>query len=66
MKLWLNDEIVELQDGLTLSQALEQWPHLKGTYAIALNETFVAREAYEKTLLKQDDHLHIVTPMQGG
>ena len=35
-------------------------------FAIAVNETFVAKSLYKKTFLKEGDRIEILTPMQGG
>lgn len=66
MKLWLNDNEVELQQNLALSQALLEWSYQSGTFAVAINQEFVPKSQYDTTFLKAGDRVDVVTPMQGG
>jgi len=35
-------------------------------YAVAVNRQFVARSQYAQTILKEQDQIDIIQPMQGG
>lgn len=66
MQVWLNDELIELEENTTVSNALSQWSHVQGTFALALNQAFVPKGAYENTFINEGDRIAIITPMQGG
>ncbi len=38
----------------------------KEGFAVALNETFVLKSKYDTTLVKNEDRVDIVAPVQGG
>jgi thiamine biosynthesis protein ThiS len=50
----------------TLQNWLTHYPSLPSTYAIALNAEFIPRHRYTCCLLKDGDHIEIVTPFPGG
>lgn len=66
MKVWLNDEPLELPDHTNLEQALKSLSYVNTTFAVAINQTFIPQHAHANTLLQPGDRLDIVTPMQGG
>jgi sulfur carrier protein len=49
-----------LQDLLIEQQVVEQH------FAVAINNKHVPRTAYATTILKMDDRVDIIVPMQGG
>lgn len=70
MQLMLNDEAIEVENNLTISQLIE-WlkanDKLEQTnFAIAVNMEFVPRSIYGETILKPNDKIEVVLPMQGG
>ena len=66
INLFLNDKQITLNTNMTLAIAIEQWQLTPNSFAIALNRNFVPKEHYDETLLNENDHVEIVTAMQGG
>lgn len=62
----VNGETTIISEGLNLIEMLKTQGYTCELVAIALNETFVARDDYINTLVKSNDTLDIVAPMQGG
>lgn len=70
MQLMLNDEVLEVDNKLTISQFIE-WLKTNNklehaNFALAVNMEFVPRSIYSETYLKENDRVEIVLPMQGG
>ena len=66
IKLSVNGEVRELEDGLTVSGALD-WLGFEGEgFAVAVNGEFVPRATYPEHRLQDGDQLDVVAPMQGG
>ena len=38
----------------------------RGTFAVALNGDFIGKESYQHTLLKANDSIDVLFPIQGG
>ncbi len=66
MKVWLNDETKQMQETVTLQQALDAWKYTGSGFAVAINHEFVPKQNYGAIKLKAGDKIDIVTPMQGG
>jgi len=70
----INDRPINLTKNSTLSQVLEQHVHGQKTepelnqqgFVIALNQNFVPRSQYPTTLLNDNDHIELLSPMAGG
>ncbi len=70
MQLMLNDESIEIEATMTISQFID-WLKTKDkleqtNFAVAVNMEFVPRSIYSETYLKENDKVEIVLPMQGG
>ncbi|MHC9512019.1 sulfur carrier protein ThiS [Kangiella sp. M94] len=65
MQLIVNDETIEVPDKMSVTDFI-QWFKQEGNFAIAVNMEFVPRSLYAETMLKEDDRVEIVLPMQGG
>lgn len=65
MQLIVNDEVLDVESGMTIKQFIE-WFQQTGNFAIAVNMEFVPRSLYGETVLKDQDRVEIVLPMQGG
>ncbi|NVJ68574.1 MAG: sulfur carrier protein ThiS [Gammaproteobacteria bacterium] len=70
MQLMLNDEVLEIDSAMTISQFID-WlkknDKLEQTnFAVAVNMEFVPRSIYSEILLRENDRVEIVLPMQGG
>jgi sulfur carrier protein len=62
----LNGEKTELVAEQPLSEAIKQWGYADGPFAVAVNETFVARTDHGTTVIRSGDQIEIVSPIQGG
>lgn len=65
MNLSLNNQPVQVENGLQLSALLEQQPP-QGAFAVAVNGEFVPRSCYGDTRLAEGDEVDIVNPVGGG
>jgi len=66
IKVSVNGEIKELEEGLNISQMIEALEYKTKGFAVAVNTTFVSITAYEKTLINNGDSIDILAPVQGG
>ncbi len=62
----INDEPMTLPCSIPLTQAIRLWELTPNTFAIAINESFIAKTQYDCTWLNAGDRIEIVTAMQGG
>ena len=66
IKVSVNGEIKELQEGLNVSQMIEALNYKTEGFAVAINTTFVSIKSYEETIIKDGDTIDILAPVQGG
>lgn len=66
MKLIINGEIKNFETVSSVLDIMTETKMLERKAAIAVNGSFVSKENYAETALKDDDTLEIITPMQGG
>jgi sulfur carrier protein len=66
MKIRVNGEEKEIEDGLTVSHLLEELQIRPARVVVELNRDIVSREAHGSTLLKEGDALEIVHFVGGG
>ena len=66
MKIRVNGEEKEIEDGLTVSHLLEELQIRPARAVVELNRDIVSREAHGSTLLKEGDALEIVHFVGGG
>ena len=66
MRLKVNGEEKEIDDGLSLAAFLEQMQIRPARVVVELNRDIVARDAYHTTLLSDGDTLEIVHFVGGG
>jgi thiamine biosynthesis protein ThiS len=66
MKIRVNGEEKEIEDGLTVSRLLEELQIRPGRVVVELNRDIVSREAHGSTWLKEGDALEIVHFVGGG
>jgi len=62
----LNGKEIELPDEQPLAQAIKTLGFDDGPFAVAVNESFVARSDHGSTMVRQGDQIEIVSPIQGG
>jgi sulfur carrier protein len=66
MKVTINGEQREIDDGLSVVELLDELQIRPGRVVIELNQEIVSRERYAATLLKDGDSLEIVHFVGGG
>jgi thiamine biosynthesis protein ThiS len=62
----INNELNTFEENSTLLALIEKNNSNNDYCAVALNGCFVSRAHYATTILKENDVIDIVTPMQGG
>ncbi len=66
MKIEINGEIKEFEEGISLKKLIEQTvKNSKGT-AVAVNNSVVSKPEWETFLLKENDKVLIIKATQGG
>lgn len=66
MNITISNQPHQLPENCTIKEALTHLNMVTGSFAIAVNKTFIPKSDYSKTHLKENDTLEIVKPMQGG
>ncbi len=66
MNITVNGEARMLDREMSIADLLQQLDYAQTSVAVALNQDFVPRSAYSRTVMKDGDELEIVAPMQGG
>lgn len=62
----LNGKKMELPEEQPLAEAIKVLGYDQGPFAVAVNESFVARSDHGSTMVRQGDQIEIVSPIQGG
>lgn len=70
MQLMLNDETIQVENNVTINELVE-WLKTnqefeQKSFAVAVNMEFVPRSIYAETVLKENDRVDIVLPMQSS
>lgn len=66
MKIRINGEEKEIQEGLSLAALLDEFQIRPGRVVVELNRNIITREAHRSTALKEGDALEIVHFVGGG
>lgn len=66
IKIELNGVTEQIKSNLTISSFLTEQGYKTDKVAVAINQDFIPRSQHQSTLIKQDDAIEIVAPMQGG
>jgi len=66
IKVSVNGEIKELEEGLNIHQMIEALDYRTKGFAVAVNTTFVSIKSYDTTIIKDGDTIDILAPVQGG
>ncbi|MBX9447926.1 sulfur carrier protein ThiS [Dickeya chrysanthemi] len=66
MKIRLNDEVIELQNGLTVEQLLEQLNRLQPGTALAVNQTIIPRDNWAQQAVQDGDDILLFQAIAGG
>lgn len=73
MKYFINEQLQQAQQNLSLAQAIEIYmatePNTKlseDSFVIAVNQSFVPRSEYQALLINEGDKIELLSPMAGG
>ncbi len=66
IQVHFNDQLIFLDDNYSLAEFLIQKNYTKDYFAVVVNRNFIARSQYAATLLKNEDIIELISPMQGG
>ena len=66
IKISVNGEIKEINTNLNVNELIDELGYTAKGFAVAVNTTFVAIDAYESTLINENDQIDILAPVQGG
>jgi sulfur carrier protein len=64
--IYLNNEAQTLCSNCTLQEIVEENNRLNQPVAVAVNQQFVPSASFADIVLKDQDRIDVVTPMQGG
>lgn len=65
MQIQFNGEQEKITEGKTLSQLLEK-KAVSGSFAIAINQSFVPKSQYESVQIQHGDEIECVQAVHGG
>ena len=66
IKVSVNGEIREVSENLNVTELIDELGYKTKGFSVAVNTTFVAIDTYEETLIKENDEIDILAPVQGG
>jgi sulfur carrier protein len=67
MKIYLNDQPAEMQEGISLLDVLSQSRlQIQKGIAVAVNDTVIIKEAWNTFSLREADKVTVITATQGG
>lgn len=66
MKIYINGELREFPDNLTIKQLVDYLQIKAPNYAVAVGMEVVPKSDYDRWILKDGDRLEIVTFVGGG
>ena len=66
MEIILNGEAFKISENTNINALLSSHGHKDKMIAIAINGNFITKSSYETHIIKANDEIEIVAPMQGG
>ncbi|MBA1420681.1 MAG: sulfur carrier protein ThiS [Epsilonproteobacteria bacterium] len=66
IEIIVNGKRKTIPNGLNIKETIEAIEHKGEGFALALNGTFVALSTYETTMVRDNDSIEILAPVQGG
>jgi len=66
IEIIVNGKRQSIPNGLNVKEMIEAIGHKGEGFALALNGTFVALSNYETTMVRDNDSVEILAPVQGG
>ncbi len=62
----VNGVRTEVSNEMNVKEVIKELKYRKKGFALALNGTFVALATYETTIIRDNDSIEILAPVQGG
>ena len=62
----VNGKRISIPQGLNVKEAVKALDYTQEGFALALNGTFVALSTYGTTIVRDNDSIEILAPVQGG
>ncbi len=62
----VNGEKRKVSSQMNVNMLIDELKYTQKWFAFALNGTFVAIDTYESTIIKNNDSIEILAPVQGG
>lgn len=66
MKISLNDELIALENPLTVQELLTQLGYSQPGSALAVNQTIIPRDSWDNRLLQDGDDILLFQAIAGG
>ena len=66
IEIIVNGTRTTIPNGLNVKEAVKALEYKGKGFALALNGTFVAVATYETTMVRDNDSIEILAPVQGG
>ena len=66
IEIIVNGIRTEISDEMNVKEVIKELKYRKKGFALALNGSFVALSTYETTLIRDNDSIEILAPVQGG
>ncbi len=66
IEIIVNGTRTTIPNGLNIIEAIKALEYKGKGFALALNGTFVALSTYEITMVRDNDSIEILAPVQGG
>ena len=66
IEIIVNGKRKTIPNGLNIKEAIKALEYKGEGFALALNGTFVALSTYETTMVRDNDSIEILAPVQGG
>ena len=66
IQVTINGEPKQLQQDTTIQEMLKTLDYQNKWIGVAINTTFISKTEHEKTIIKEGDHIDILSPIQGG
>jgi len=66
LNIRFNGDVLELDAGTTIHQLMTRLGYDRKNVAVAVNREFVPRSSHPGHVLKENDEVDVVAPMQGG
>ena len=62
----VNGEMKEISENLNVTELIDELGYTTKGFAVAVNTTFVAIDTYSNMIIKENDEIDILAPVQGG